>query len=124
LRFNLPQPGVSIIRAAPQSVDPAEFAEIAKIERAVSRMVAARFATSSREEADKIQRGSSTSRLWRLRKHPAQIQSRPQIDRSSINISGLFSRDVEGVNCKSPVIFFALFGTQSSAQSNRISYRR
>jgi hypothetical protein len=78
--------------------------------------------TSGREEADKIQR--SSGRLWRLRKHPAQIQSRLQIDCSSINISGLFNRDVEGVNCKSPVIFFALFGTQFSAQSNRISYRR
>ena len=66
--------------------------------------------------------GAGNSRtFWRLRKHPAHIQSRLQIDGSGGKISRLFDRAVEGMNGDSPEILFALLRRQFTVQSNGVS---
>src|SRR6202048_699397 len=67
--------------------------------------------------------GAGNSRtFWRLREHPAQIQSRLQTDGSGGKISRLFDRAVEGLNGDSPEILFALLRRQFTVQSNGVSY--
>src|SRR5258708_26311673 len=66
--------------------------------------------------------GAGNSRtFWRLRKHPAQIQSRLQSDGSGGKITRLFDRAVERMNGDSPGILFALLRRQFTVQSNGVS---